>query len=78
MMIKYAIALAVLLAVAAFLSWAFLPARLVTVTVPGHAPVTYDAIMVSQGGQWKGRVRIADDFDDLPDDIATAFGIEQP
>jgi prevent-host-death family protein len=28
-----------------------------------------------QGGQWKGRVRIADDFDDLPDDIAAAFGI---
>jgi hypothetical protein len=26
---------------------------LVTVAVPGHAPVTYDAIMVSQGGQWK-------------------------
>lgn len=26
---------------------------LVTVRVPGHAPVTYDAIMVSQGGQWK-------------------------
>jgi hypothetical protein len=26
---------------------------LVTVTVPGRAPVTYDAIMVSQGGQWK-------------------------
>lgn len=26
---------------------------LVTVTMPGHAPVTYDAIMVSQGGQWK-------------------------
>jgi hypothetical protein len=27
---------------------------LVTVTVPGHAPVTYDAIMVNQGGgQWK-------------------------
>lgn len=26
---------------------------LVTVTVPGHAPVTYDAIMVSEGGQWK-------------------------
>jgi hypothetical protein len=26
---------------------------LVTVTVPGHSPVTYDAIMVSQGGQWK-------------------------
>ena len=26
------------------------------------------------GGQWKGRVRIAEDFDTLPDDIA-AFGI---
>lgn len=30
------------------------------------------------GGQWKGRVRIAEDFDTLPDDIAAAFGIEQP
>lgn len=28
------------------------------------------------GGQWKGRVRIADDFDVLPDDIAAAFGID--
>jgi prevent-host-death family protein len=28
-----------------------------------------------RGGQWKGRVRIADDFDALPDDIAAAFGI---
>ena len=28
------------------------------------------------GGQWNGRVRIADDFDTLPDDIAAAFGIE--
>jgi prevent-host-death family protein len=27
------------------------------------------------GGQWKGRVRIADDFDALPDEIAAAFGI---
>ena len=26
------------------------------------------------GGQWKGRVRIAEDFDD----IAAAFGIEEP
>ena len=30
-----------------------------------------------QGGQWKGRVRIADDFNTLPDDVAAAFGIEQ-
>jgi len=28
------------------------------------------------GGQWKGRVRIAEDFDILPDDIAAAFGME--
>jgi prevent-host-death family protein len=28
------------------------------------------------GGQWKGRVRIAEDFDTLPDDIAAAFGVE--
>jgi prevent-host-death family protein len=29
-----------------------------------------------QGGQWKGKVRIAEDFDELPEDIARAFGIE--
>ena len=28
------------------------------------------------GGQWKGRVRIAEDFDALPEDIAGAFGID--
>lgn len=28
------------------------------------------------GGQWRGRVKIADDFDALPDDVAAAFGIE--
>jgi prevent-host-death family protein len=28
-----------------------------------------------QGGQWKGKVRIAPDFDSLPDDIARSFGI---
>jgi hypothetical protein len=30
-----------------------------------------------RGGQWKGRVKIAEDFDTLPDDIAAAFGIER-
>jgi hypothetical protein len=25
-------------------------------------------------GAWRGRVRVADDFDDLPDDIAETFG----
>ena len=28
------------------------------------------------GGQWKGRGRIAEDFDSLPEDIAGAFGID--
>lgn len=31
-----------------------------------------------QGGQWKGRVRMAEDFDSLPEDIAAAFGVERP
>jgi prevent-host-death family protein len=30
------------------------------------------------GGQWKGRMRMAEDFDTLPDDLAIAFGIERP
>ena len=29
-----------------------------------------------KGGQWKGRVRIAEDFDELPEDIARSFGVE--
>jgi prevent-host-death family protein len=29
-----------------------------------------------KGGQWKGKVRIAEDFDELPKDIASAFGME--
>lgn len=29
-----------------------------------------------QGGQWKGRVRIAEDFDTLPEDLAEAFGMQ--
>ncbi|HEY2156866.1 MAG TPA: type II toxin-antitoxin system prevent-host-death family antitoxin [Isosphaeraceae bacterium] len=39
--------------------------------VPIHSEAT-----PRQGGQWKGRVRIGDDFDTLPDDIAAFFGIE--
>jgi prevent-host-death family protein len=31
-----------------------------------------------QGGQWKGRVRMAEDFDALPPDIAAAFGVDTP
>lgn len=29
----------------------------------------------SLAGSWKGRVQIADDFDELPDDLADAFGM---
>jgi prevent-host-death family protein len=29
-----------------------------------------------KGGQWKGKVRIAEDFDQLPEDIARAFGLD--
>ena len=29
-----------------------------------------------QGGQWHGQVRIADDFDQLPEDVARAFGMD--
>lgn len=28
------------------------------------------------GGQLRGRVKIAEDFDELPDDVAAAFGME--
>ena len=31
-----------------------------------------------QGGQWRGRVRIAPDFDNLPADIGEAFGLDEP
>ena len=31
-----------------------------------------------RGGQWQGRVKIADDFDELPEEIAAAFRGETP
>ena len=30
------------------------------------------------GGVWNGKVRMAEDFDVLPDDIAEAFGVRTP
>jgi prevent-host-death family protein len=30
----------------------------------------------SLAGSWKGRVRIAEDFDEIPDDLADAFGMK--
>jgi len=37
-------------------------------------PVTATASLASARGAWRGRVRIAEDFDQLPDDIAEALG----
>lgn len=37
-------------------------------------PVTATASLASVRGAWQGQVRIADDFDELPDDIADALG----
>jgi len=31
-----------------------------------------------QPGALKGQIKIADDFDELPDDTATAFGMKKP
>jgi prevent-host-death family protein len=37
-------------------------------------PVTGTSALASVRGAWRGRVQIAEDFDELPDDIAEAFG----
>jgi prevent-host-death family protein len=38
-------------------------------------PVASSSSLRSVRGAWRGRVRIADDFDELPDDVADAFGV---
>jgi prevent-host-death family protein len=37
-------------------------------------PVASSSSLQSVRGSWRGRVRIADDFNELPDDVADAFG----
>jgi prevent-host-death family protein len=37
-------------------------------------PVARTGSLASVRGSWRDRVRIADDFDELPDDIAEALG----
>ena len=37
-------------------------------------PIAPANSMASVRGIWRGQVRFADDFDELPDDIAEAFG----
>lgn len=38
------------------------------------APVPSAASLASVRGAWRGKVWVAEDFDELPDDIAEAFG----
>lgn len=38
------------------------------------SPVGRSANLASVRGAWRGRVHIAEDFDELPDDIAEVFG----
>lgn len=40
------------------------------------APVAATPSLSSVRGVWRGRVSLAEDFDELPDDIADAFGIK--
>jgi prevent-host-death family protein len=37
-------------------------------------PVAGTTSLAAVRGAWRGRVRLAEDFDDLPDEIAEAFG----
>jgi prevent-host-death family protein len=37
-------------------------------------PIGDTASLAAVRGAWHGQVRMADDFDELPDDIADAFG----
>jgi prevent-host-death family protein len=37
-------------------------------------PIASESSLASVRGIWRGRVRIAEDFDELPADIAEAFG----
>lgn len=48
----------------------------VTLEVQTEADATSLKAQPRQGGWWKGKVQIADDFDNLPADIAKAFGME--
>jgi len=55
------------------------------IDLPEGTPVTVEVVAPApeipkgrRGGQWKGRVLIPDDFDELPDDLAEAFGVREP
>ena len=37
-------------------------------------PIATASSLAAVRGEWRGRIRIAEDFDDLPEDIADALG----
>jgi prevent-host-death family protein len=37
-------------------------------------PISAGSTLASVRGAWRGRVQLSEDFDELPDDIADAFG----
>jgi prevent-host-death family protein len=37
-------------------------------------PVSGESSLATVKGAWRGLIRMSDDFDELPDDIADAFG----
>lgn len=39
-------------------------------------PVRQGGGFASLAGSWQGRVKISDDFDDLPDDLADSLGMK--
>jgi prevent-host-death family protein len=39
------------------------------------APIATASSLASVKGAWRGRVEIAADFDELPDDVAASFGV---
>ena len=41
-------------------------------------PPSTSTVKTRQGGCWRGQVVIADDFDELPADMANAFGMKPP
>lgn len=45
----------------------------IAILVPYHAP-----LVPRSPGALQGRIRMAEDFDQLPPDVAGAFGVEEP
>jgi prevent-host-death family protein len=40
------------------------------------SPIASTGSLASVRGTWRGQVQLSEDFDELPDDIAQAFGVK--